>query len=85
MTDNLRDGVWVHTRGSWGQAQAIRPLGPTWPGEVITARREVPLVMGRATAAPDTFWVPAVGTRMSGCCAPARYLEQLWDQVPGPS
>ena len=26
-----------------------------------------------------------LGTRKSGCCALARYLEQLWVQVPGPS
>lgn len=56
-----------------GSGQALRPLGPTWPGEEITTQRDALLVMGRATAAPNTFWVP-----------PARYIQECLDAALWP-
>lgn len=79
MVNCLQDGVWVLTRGSWGRKEAIRPLDPNMAGggDHIAARC---LVMGRA-GAPGTH---AKNQYQSlGCCALARYLEQLWAQVPG--
>jgi hypothetical protein len=76
----LQDGVWVLTRGSWGRKEAIRPLDPNMAGggDHIAARC---LVIGRAAGAPRTLEVPA--QKPKWCCALARYLEQLWAQVPG--